>query len=178
MNNLLLEEYISASIRPTDINQHLETLLTLASEVYHVTELGVRDGQSTRAFLAADCKLRSYDLYLDPNVQKLFEHAQSLGKDVQYIKGNSLNITIEPTDFLFIDTDHHYNQLRQELLLHHDKVSKYIGFHDTVTYGGPSQGDSVGLLAAILEFLADHPEWRVFKHYRNNNGVTILERTH
>lgn len=174
----LFEEFEKAIYYPSDINEHLPYLFAIANDVNHVTELGVRDGQSTRAFLASSCTLRSYDLYLDPNVIQLFEEAQQQGADKQYIQGNSLEITLEPTDFLFIDTNHHYEHLKQELLLHHDKVSKYIGFHDTVTYGGPSQGDSVGLLAAILEFLALHPEWRVYSHHKNNNGVTILERTH
>lgn len=176
MSNLLYQEYLEAAQRHSDINYHLPLLFQLASEVNHVTELGVRDGQSTRAFLAANCKLRSFDLYIDPRVDALFNQAMANGKDVQYILGNSLHISIEPTDFLFIDTDHHYYQLKNELLLHNSKVSKYIGFHDTLTYGGPSQGDSYGLLAAILEFLAEHPEWRVKYHTTHNNGLTILER--
>ena len=165
-----------ASSRQTDINQHLPLLHKLANEVNHVTEFGVRDGQSTRAFLAADCILRSYDLYIEQNVKKLFDLATASSLDKQYIQGSSLDVVIERTDLLFIDTDHNYNQLKKELYLHNSYVSKYIVMHDTTTYGGPSQGDPIGLLAAVMEFLADYNDWRVKYHTHHNNGLTILER--
>jgi hypothetical protein len=176
MNGFFYNEYSDACSRQTDINLHLTLLYKLANSVKHVTEFGVRDGQSTRAFLAANCILRSYDLYKDSYVQYLFELAQASNLDKEYIQGSSLEVNIEPTDLLFIDTDHNYNQLRKELALHHNKISKYIVMHDTTTYGGPSQGDPIGLLAAVMEFLADNKEWRVMYHSHENNGLTVLER--
>lgn len=178
MSDLLQEEYNWAKSIPTDIFYHLDILNKLASKVDHVTEFGVRTGMSSRAFLAAPCILRSYDIQLDDRVQELFNYALSQGKDVKYIKGNTLNIDIDETDLLFIDTDHTYVQLKQELNLHNSKVNKYIAFHDTVTFAGPNAQDKYGLVAALLEFLAEHHEWQVMYHTPLNNGLTILERVH
>ena len=80
---ILLEEYANAVSTPSDINQHLETLRSLAEEVDHVTEMGVRTGMSTRAFLCADVTLRSYDLFIDDGVAELFRIAREAGKDVR-----------------------------------------------------------------------------------------------
>lgn len=178
MSDLLQEEYNWAKSIPTDIFYHLDILNKLASKVDHVTEFGVRTGMSSRAFLASTCILRSYDLELDPRVQQLFDHASSIGKDVKYIKGDTLTIDIEDTDLLFIDTDHTYKQLKQELDIHHSKVIKYLAFHDTTTFAGPNTQDKYGMVAALLEFLAEHKEWQVIYHTPLNNGFTILERIH
>ena len=57
------------------------------------------------------------------------------GKDVQYIIKDVLQVKIEPTDMLFIDTWHSQRQLRQELAMHGNVPTKYLAFHDTHTYG-------------------------------------------
>ena len=173
---LLQLEFINACERQTDIHQHLPLLYNLANSVKHVTEFGVRDGQSTRALLASNAIVRSYDLVLDFNVNSLFNYARSKGRDVMYFNGDSLTVDIEPTDLLFIDTDHKYSQLKAELDRHHSKVSKYIAFHDTWIFGC-NDVENKGLVAAIFEFLRDHKEWTVFYHTTENNGFTVLEKT-
>jgi hypothetical protein len=35
---------------------------------------------------------------------------------------------------------------------------------------------TLGLERAIVEFLAEHPEWAVITKYENNNGLTVLGR--
>ena len=48
---------------PSDINEHIPTLIDYASECEHITEMGVRAITSTWAFLgAAPKKLISYDI--------------------------------------------------------------------------------------------------------------------
>lgn len=171
----------------SNISENLPILFELAKECNHVTEMGVRAGASTRAFLNTDVILRSYDLYIDDEVNNLFNKAKQFGKDVNYIKANVLDIKIEETDLLFIDTWHCYNQLKEELKLHSPKVRKYIAFHDTHTYGTNGESYSVtiengynenpiGLLPAIIEFLIEHPEWKFKIHKTNNNGLTVIER--
>jgi hypothetical protein len=176
--NELYNEFLEACKRPSDINQHLPLLHGIANLCKSVTEFGVRDGQSTRALLTSKAlKVRSYDLYLDPNVLNLFTIAKTyVDRDASYIQGNSLLVDIDQTDLLFIDTDHRYSQLKLELEKHHSKVNKYIAFHDTHTYGTKCH-DNKGLLPAILEFLRDHREWSVNYHTTENNGFTVLEKT-
>ena len=70
------QEYRLARDTPSDINEHIEILRTLADSVEHVTEMGTRTGVSTRAFLASDVTIRAYDLFLDTYVSELFDIAQ------------------------------------------------------------------------------------------------------
>ena len=167
---MLEEEYQRACVAETDINKHLPVLRNFAKQCAHVTEMGVRTGQSTRALLVEPVTLRSYDLMLDDNVSKLFTTAQQAGKDVKYIEGNTLQIEIEETDLLFIDTEHTYTQLAAELELHHHKVRKYIAFHDT---DKPYAGE---LLPAIIEFMIRHPGWEFCYHSKECHGFTVIKR--
>lgn len=168
--NLLEKEYLKAVSTPSDINHHLPKLKELASECSSVVEFGVRTGVSTRAFLSCNSKLRSYDIQFDKSVQELFNIAKIEGKDVKYSIGDTLKIEIEETDLLFIDTNHTFEQLSQELERHHGKVKKYIAFHDTFSYATP-------LLTAIINFIQKYPEWKIKYHTTENNGLTVIEKS-
>lgn len=191
-NDIFKDEYYKACATPSDINEHLPVLFGLAEDCSHITEMGVRDGKSTRAFLYSGRTLRSYDLYLDKDVSFLFSLADSSGADVEYIKGDSTKVDIEETDLLFIDTWHCYDQVKAELNRHHSKVRKYIAFHDTHSFainGERFSGSEkevltdvvdnpMGILPAIIEFMIEHPEWSFFIHRKNNNGLTVLKRSY
>lgn len=170
--DILLKEYEEAKNRATDINLHLPTLKRYADQCQSVCELGVRDGQSTRAFLASKAKeILSVDLYLDNRVRELFQEAQRQKKNAFYILGNSLdcNIVTGSFDLLFIDTEHNFAQLSKELELQGNKAKKYIIFHDTQTFASE-------LLPAILLFMKKNPEWVVEEVYQYNNGLMILKK--
>jgi len=169
--NELENEYLWARGNPSDFVDHAPMLRALASVCDHVTEMGVRTGVSTRSLLVEDCIVRSYDIELNSDVEALFAKARSIGKDVQYIQGNTLAIDIEETDLLFIDTEHTYQQLTQELRLHAHKARRFLAFHDTAW---PFVSE---LLPAIMEFLAANPNWRVRSHNIHCHGFTVLERT-
>jgi hypothetical protein len=170
------QEFRIARDTPSDINEHMDVLKSLADEVSHVTEMGTRTGVSTRAFLASDVTLRAYDLFLDGRMVELFKLAAEEGKDVQYIQSNVLDVEIDETDLLFIDTWHCYDQLIAELKLHAPKV------HDTQTYGTRSEEfmgrvGSNGLLPAIIHYMIENPKkWQFKIHRTNNNGLTVIER--
>jgi len=161
---------------PSDINEHLETLYNVAMRCESITEFGVRTGISTTAFLCTGKKLTAYDIDKNHEVALLFDVRKNDGFPVEYIIENTLNIVIEDTDFLFIDTEHTYSQLKLELKLHGNKAKKYIGFHDTQTFGVIGADGGLGLLPAIIEFLIENTEWRFYLHKTNNNGLTIIER--
>ena len=167
-----------AKNRQTDINEHLETLKSYASKVNHVTELGVREGNSTVAFLAGKPRfLVSYDINPCGNRTLIAEATIKSGVQWFFLQENSLTCEIMPTDLLFIDTEHNYEQLIQELNRHNTKVSKYIILHDTETYkhvGDPA--NKGGLLKAINEFLDANKSWSVKEVFTNNNGLTVLEK--
>lgn len=172
MENLFETEYLTAKNNISDINQHIPVIFEYACRVKHITEMGVRTGVSTRAFLYAVQKcnslLRSYDIVFNDKVNDLFVEAKKANLNANYMMGNTLKIEIEETDLLFIDTDHTYSQLSQELKLHGNKARKYIIFHDTTTF--PE------LNKAIYEFLDNNNFWKICYVTANNNGLTILER--
>ena len=163
-----------------DIYEHIPILKQYASEVKHITEFGVRDVISTWAFLAGRPeKLISYDINETLHAKKCMDACDDEGLSWRFIIGDTLKISIEPTDLLFIDTWHTYDQLRQELALHADKVLKYIILHDTTAWGNTSEfieGSTKGLWDAVEEFVASHPEWIVKRRYTNCNGLTILAK--
>lgn len=187
-NELIEAEYQKEKNVASDINEHLHDLYTLACNCTHVTEMGSRFGASTKAFLHAPVSLRAYDLEIHPPLADLFKIARKVGKDVEYIRGDTLNVLIEPTDMLFIDTWHSQKQLRDELKLHGNAASKYLAFHDTHTYGvrdeqkdwakNPNRKAMAGqgLLPALIDFVIANPHWHFKTHKSNNNGLTVLER--
>jgi hypothetical protein len=165
---------------PSDINEHLETLKEYSSECDHITEMGVRWVVSTYAFLMGKPKkMISYDINF-ANTDFIKELVKD-DTDFEFKVANTLDLEIEETDLLFIDTLHNYNQLKGELELHGNKAKKYIIFHDTTSFewiGESYNGkvDEIGLWPAIEEFLESNPHWELHERYTNNNGLTILKR--
>lgn len=154
----------------SDINEHLPTLRDLAKECSHITEMGVRYIVSTWAFIEGMDKgtLVSID-YKHPStyggdIAKVEQACKDKGVDFIFIEGDTREITIDKTDLLFIDTDHTYEQLSAELKKHASKAKKYIVLHDTES--------CPEMLPAIDELKG----WKVEKHYKNNNGLTVLVR--
>lgn len=184
--------YENACAMPTDIHEHLPVLREFAAKCQHITEFGTRLANgSTVAFLAAQPKaFVAWDL--DPlsivasTVQSLVKVA---GKtQFQPRVGNSLEVVIEPTDMLFIDTLHTGKQLLHELERHCNpkdtKVRKYLAFHDTATFGLVGEDGGAGLRTAIRQFQRyfAFPLWKIARDkndrlmdLQNNNGLVVLE---
>lgn len=176
---MLLEDlYNKVCSTPSDIYLHLPLLKKFSSECEHVTEFGTRNGVSTTAILAAQPKkFVTYDI--DPDsVRKVTDLLMPVKgeTDFQILQGDTLKIDIEPTEFLFIDSLHTYNHLKQELARHAHKVSKFIGFHDTESFGSRGEdGMAPGLKTAIYEFLDQSPRWHIQHADSMNNGLIILK---
>ena len=164
------ENYLKAKNTPSDINEHIETLLKYANDgCEHITEFGVRGVVSTWAFLESNAKkVIAIDILnvAVPEVAKL-----------TFICADDLQIEIEPTDMLLIDTAHNYKQCIAELNLHAKNVRKYIFFHDTGDIFGENGDDGgLGLNYAIKEFLENNKEWSEFYRVNYNNGLTGIQR--
>jgi hypothetical protein len=161
---------------PMDINEHLPTLMRFAKKCDHITEMGVRGIVSTYGLLMGKPKtMVSYDIcdcdWLP--VRAMVEQ----DTDFKFIQADTRECIINPTDLLFIDTLHNYNQLKIELARHADKVKKYLIFHDTSSFEFHGETEEIGLWPAIAEFLDDNPDWRILERFHHNNGLTILART-
>jgi len=173
------KKYIELSAEKSDINEHLITLRYYADQCQHVTELGVRRGVSTYAFLVSMCpKIVSVDVNhpddFGGSLAEMREAAIEEGKDFEFILADDLSIELVETDLLFIDALHTYSHLTKELALHSHKARKWIILHDTVTYGKIGLDGGIGIEKAIFEFLETHPEWKIKEMYENNNGLTVF----
>ena len=179
--NKLQEIYEGLCNTPSDINEHLPTLKKYAEECEHITEMGVRWIVSTYALLMGKPKeMISYDI--NSIHWDVIRDMVKEDTDFRFEVANTLDLEIEETDLLFIDTLHNYNQLSKELKLHGNKSKKYIIFHDTTSFewiGESYEGkiDEIGLWPAIEQFLEANPHWELHERFTNNNGLTILIRT-
>ncbi len=164
--------------------QHLMPILRgYSSKCDHVTEFGVRRGRSTIALLAGGARRQiSYDKEITDRARRIEAAAVREGRDFRLVQGHTLRIEIEPTEFLFIDDRHTRNHLSKELEFHADKASRYLAFHDVVLFGFRDQFKNAsdppprGLIPAIMEFMSEHPEWRVDRWVHGGEGLLILKR--
>jgi len=177
---------------PSDINEHFPAIIEYGKKCKHITEMGVRGIISTWGWLATNPeKLITYDIQHPSKwggrLDEVEEVANSIGTHFEFHLANVLEVEIEETDLLFIDTWHAYKQLKAELSLHSAKVKKYICFHDTTSFatsdetsyesrGEEWKGDGTGIWKAIEEFLDTHPEWVLKERFTHNNGFTIIEK--
>ena len=187
------EKFKINCLEPSDINEHLPTLLKYGKECEHITELGIRWVSSTWPLLLSNPKkMISIDIVKHPNIDDVIEFSKEYNIDYTFIESDVLDMEIENTDLLFIDTLHTYNQLIKELELHSIKVSKYIILHDTVTFGNTDEiiydessnliknqtVTKTGLKTAALDFLNSEigKDWLIFEEYFNNNGLLIMKK--
>lgn len=185
--------YENECVIPSDINEHLPTLLKYANECDHITEMGVRWVSSTWPLLLSNPKkMISYDIVKHPKIDEVIELANENKLNYQFIEDDVLKTNIEETDLLFIDTLHTYNQLICELELHSDKSKKYIILHDTTSFGSVDEviynhassdiknleTKKQGLWTAVIDFLESDKgkNWQIHERHMNNNGLTILKR--
>lgn len=161
-----------------DLHEHMPTLRRYAEECNHITEFGTRFVVSTYAFMAGKpSKLITYDLYPHPNIWRADGIAKENGINFAFMERDTTKVEIEPTELLFVDTAHTYQQVKTELALHADKVSKYIIFHDTESYGYKDEdGSPGGIMPAITEFLEANPGWVLHEQYTNCNGLLVIKR--
>jgi hypothetical protein len=166
----LAQLYLKARCTPSAINEHIPLLFDLACRCRHITEFGTEKGISTTAFLYAGPEtLVCYDKAPKADEIIMLEVLTAgNGTTFLYIEADDRAISIAPTDMLFIDTDHTYAQLKEELRLHSDQVKRWIVLHDTEAFPG--------MYRAVEEFLGEG-KWKIERQLKNNNGLTVLCRT-
>ena len=148
-----------------DIQEHLDflTRICLDLEVERVLELGVRTGNSTRAFLRAIPILNAKLISVD--IEDCSKVANS--DHWEFHQMNSLEYELkEPVDILFIDTSHTYTQTSKELVRFAPMTKKAIILHDTIS--------CPPVLNAIKEFLRNPDKEYEFENKENNNGLGVL----
>ena len=186
----------------SDIYEHIPVLHSLAQQCTSVTEIGLRDMNSTWGVLQGlnenSKQNRVYTgIDLEHPPHQIFNLAQRLAKEngieFNFVQANDMDIDIQPTDLLFIDSLHTYAHLTYELEKFSPKALKYIAMHDTDEpwgfiddfqqyFGDRSEYPSTidrnkrGLWQAVVDFLESHPEWVLHERRINNHGFTVLKR--
>jgi hypothetical protein len=177
----------------TDIFAHLPRLVALARRVLlrndgtcKIVELGVGNGdQSTISWLYALAQakageLHCYGLYEPGNFAELQQVAAAKGTTLTLKVGDLRNEnTPRESDILFVDSYHERTHILHELEVFAPHTRHYIVFHDTTSFGrvGQDQNESgTGVLDAIEQFVAAHPEWAWDVQYYDCNGLALLRR--
>lgn len=162
----------------TDISEHIDTLIAYGNQVGTITEFGVRDGNSTLAWVSTiPDRLTCYDIQECACIPKIKKACEKHIIFFKFHKQDTLKADIERTNLLFIDTLHTATQLAAELDLHQKKVGRWIILHDTESFGEVGEDGKPGLKFALSEFLLEQcAHWKLKEHFKNCNGLTILER--
>ena len=163
--SLAEENYFAACATPSDINEHLPTLYHFSKKCKSVCEFGVRDANSTWAFLmglrnnnSSEKLLLGVDLIRSPMIEKVGATAVESDITFRFVEKNDLDLDLkEPIDLLFIDTWHNAGQLSRELEKHATHVTKYIIMHDTSADG--ETGESVRISNIIQKPWADQDQF-------------------
>jgi hypothetical protein len=173
-----LQQYYT-SLRDLHERSHGVDYTLVHNEIKHrfkqcesYTEFGVNQGATLAAAMLENPKvIRGYDIALRPYLYAahLFsEYAIDNNIDYRIYEKNTLNITIEPVDLLYIDTRHIYSHLKKESELHGDKVKKYIIFHDTY--------EQKELGRAVREYVDNNSMWSIITECKQNVGFMTIER--
>lgn len=200
----VVERYVAARDTRSDINEHIETLMDLATQCTSIVELGVRSVVSSWAFAVGlmlngseEKKLVGVDLKGHPNVQAFGRAVEGLVQH-EFWEGDDLAYSCDEVDMTFIDTFHHYRQMEAELEKFAPLTRKWIVGHDCQSdrftselVRCPTEYDiyavskqtgwsvkdlTVGIWPAVTEFLERHPEWVLEREYFNCNGLFVLKR--
>ena len=147
--------------------EHLPTLRRLAGECETVAELGRENGSSAFAMMMGEPKTV---ISVDINPCKYQHHldavAQFFNINLATVIGDSRKVDIGPVDLLYVDSEHSYEQVRDELRQHIDNVGKYLVFHDVAAYAGIQE--------AIHEE-ADE-DFEIIESYINQYGLWVMQR--
>lgn len=154
------------------IRHHLKVLREYSKGCNHIVEIGVDGVNSTWAFLCNHPReMTSIDILnaKAPEILALVqEKCKMEGVHFEFLQVDSLSASVPDIDFLFIDGEHTYQQVKKELEIYAPNVNKYIAFHDTIKFSGVKH--------AVNDFLSRNDEWKIIYEAKDVFGLTIIKR--
>lgn len=135
-----------------------------------IVELGVARGDTSRIFLqCARQKVIGVDIagwLLDKSI---YDYAESLGVEYEFINKHDLLIDPIDCDILFIDSSHAEEHTYQELKKFSPAVKKFIALHDI--------NPSFETLLGFDRWYAEEGEcWEEYYRDYNNCGLLVIQR--
>jgi len=195
MRYLAYEAYLSCFSNSTATKGHLVKLASLASECQRIVEVGVEFVITTFCFLMGvqqGGSVVSIDIarHRPDRLALANRVASESGVSFSFIEGSDLQVDVPSCDMLFIDGLHTYQHVITELRVLQGRVAKYIVLHDTSepweNVNEPYTGDhkehpgsdkhKQGVWTAVVDFLQEHPHWRIKERLTHSHGLTILQK--
>jgi len=159
---------------PSDIYEHLPFLHEVANGK-QVVELGVRSGESSKAFLAGGAQLWSVDIGAQPFSHPNWTFMQGDDRDPA-VASRAPNC-----DVLFIDSSHGYEHTLFELWVYGAKVRNggLIVLHDTEleTPAGEEAGPAFPVKKALEEYSQEQDYSYFLRPYCWGLGVITVDLT-
>lgn len=175
----LKEKFDAAKASHPNLSEHMDTLFRYGQQCQHITEFGsgVMDGSTIAFLMARPRNLVSVDLASPEAVHEIEVLATGMGIDFKFVNANDLDLELEETDLLFIDSLHDYEHLKSQLEKYSYRVRRFIIIHDTEVHAerGQTEGHK-GLRPAIDEFLEQNSNWKSYEKFTNCFGLQILRR--
>lgn len=168
---------------PRDLNQHMDKLRELAASVSGDVAEFTHRREITVALAAGVAGSSRTVLSWNTEKDPVYDKLKGLGINIQVLHelpapGKALAlVSPKGVDLLFIDTKHTHQRLKWELETFHGDVNRYIVLHDTVLHGEKGEDGGPGLLAALREFMTEHPEWAVVYHALHQYGLTVISKS-
>ncbi len=194
--------YNKAGKEVGDFNEHVPILKKYSEECSSILELGIHRLVSTWAILKGIKENGKYTAVGKWEISMLNRNdldnvCKAKGVTTKILIKNEMTIPLiefEDVDLIFVDALHTYCHVLWELNTYSFLSSKYIILHDTEAPWGNAddteyKGDyseypesydknKKGVLPAIVDFLNDHPEWKMKERLLNNHGLVVLERAY
>lgn len=174
---LLDQHYQAACTTPSPLQLHLPVLCDLARECKHVTDVGTGEGKAALAFLWAQPNTL---VCVDVVQHSFVESLKSMAGTTQltFHRADSMEIDLDETDLLFLDTRHDGPLLQEELRRHANKVRKYLVLHGTAKYADQGETQTQpGIKRVIDEFLTGNT-FRVQQVFEEGEGLNVLARVY
>jgi MMP 1-O-methyltransferase len=169
-------KYRQACATPSDINEHLSTLVSLVEgfDAHTVIELGTRGGVSTVAWLYGLARTDGHLWSVDIDPAPDFKHERWT-----FVQGDDCDPEVfkqlPEADIVFVDTSHMYDHTVRELSLYRWKARRALVLHDTNLrrpIGWTRAQPEFPVRVAVEEFCADEGLTPVF--FEHNNGLAVI----
>lgn len=164
-------EQIFNDLAPRDLDQHFETLSTLADICPRIVDISRRRESSLLFALQNPEELSTFSFEEKPYPINRQNEKYKITYSQEYT-----HPTIPECDLLFFKCPHQYNKIFDDVADWAPKVKRFIVIHDTENNGELwTAGDNrPGTLTGLNEFLEKNPNWFVSAHHKRQWGLTIL----